>query len=107
MARIEFTSIPSEISSFLTRLEMRGRWMALLWRGDPHATRVQRIGIAIFAALYLSMGAAFICLVLNDDGAHDLAEKLFVLLIAAPFAYAGVRMLRNVFLRPPSKSDQE
>jgi hypothetical protein len=79
---------------------------ALLWRGDPHATRVQRIGIAVFAATYLLLGALFIYMGWHGDP-QDSALKLVGLLFAAPLIYVGVRLLKNTFLRLPSKSDQQ
>jgi hypothetical protein len=83
---------------------------ALLWKGNPHATRVQRIGIAIFAAFYLIIGVLLIYAGSQADS-WDLpegstADKFGTLLLAAPCIYLGGRMLRNTFLRPPSKSDQ-
>ena len=76
----------------------------LLWKGDPHATRVQRIGIALIAIGPFSLAAMVISV-----GWDSLPDPVAVLcfLLAFPFIVFGCRLLRNAFLRSPSKSDQE
>jgi hypothetical protein len=78
----------------------------LLWKGSPHAARVQRIGIALIAIAPLTIAATFIYMGWYDDPPNSLSE-LFGVLVAVPFIYVAFRLLRNAFLRPASKSDQE
>lgn len=73
-----------------------GRLMdALLWRGSPEATTVQRVGIAVFGLLFLSMGLFFI---------FSLAPELHSVLIAVFGVLAsglGIRVTLNAFRRKP------
>jgi hypothetical protein len=78
----------------------------LFWKGSPRATLVQRIGIAILSILPLGVAATIIW----DGWRDDPPNSIFVILravLAFLFAAFGIRMLRNAFLRPPSKSDQQ
>jgi hypothetical protein len=85
----------------------------LLWKGSPHATVVQRIGIAILGLMYLSLPAAMVFFVVREvelgspQSLSDWAAMGVVLLLAVPFIIFGIKVLKNAFLRPPSKSDHE
>jgi hypothetical protein len=76
----------------------------LLWKGNPHATRVQRIGIAILSIGPLAVAAVLLSFVWSDPNPQIL-DVAGVLLMALPFILLGSRWLRNAFLRSPSKSD--
>ncbi len=62
---------------------------AFLWKGNPKATLVQRIGAVIFGLSFLLAAGMF----------AYLAEMKYrpLYLIAAPFAYVGIRVFANAF----------
>jgi hypothetical protein len=68
---------------------------ALLWRGSPKATRVQRVGMAIWGLCFLSLGVFFV-LVLAREQHSPLAAVLGLLLLAL-----GTRVTLNAFKREP------
>jgi hypothetical protein len=68
---------------------------ALLWRGSPKATTVQRIGIAVFGLLFLSLGLFFV---------FSLAPKLHSALSAVLgvlYSALGIKVTLNAFRRKP------
>ncbi len=70
-----------------------------LWKGDPRATPVQRVGLAIFAAMYLFLLAGFTVVIVKLVVSHDWSNIAWVLAMAALCGTAGFRFLRNVFRR--------
>jgi hypothetical protein len=61
-----------------------------LWHGNPKARLVQRIGAVVFGLAYI------VCAFMGGYmGTHFWPAFL----PASIFAYAGIRMLRNAFLR--------
>lgn len=61
-----------------------------LWKGSPSPTRIQRVGLWIFALFYLGAAASFIAI-----GFYSRAYVMVALgLLAAGF---GARTLRNAF----------
>jgi hypothetical protein len=78
-----------------------------LWKGNHHAPRVQRIGIAVFGIALLSGAATYIYILWSDEKLNGVERLILMLPIATPLVYVGGRLLRNAFLRPSSKSDQE
>jgi hypothetical protein len=71
-----------------------GRAMdALLWRGAPDATLVQRGGIAVFGLLFLSLGLFFVFSIAPEF--HSVLGAVLGVLLAA----LGVRVLLNAFRR--------
>lgn len=62
---------------------------ALLWRGSPNATTIQRIGMAVFGLAFLFSGIGFLAMIPN--GTAVLA------VIGIPFLLLGLRVLRNAF----------
>ena len=67
-----------------------------LWKGDPKATPVQRVGLAIFAVGFLFLFVfSIVLIVVRRDG----PSILIGLIIATPSGIAGFRLLRNVFRR--------
>jgi hypothetical protein len=68
---------------------------ALLWRGSPKATRLQRAGIVIWGLCFVSLGVFFV-LVLAPEQHSPLAAVLGLLLLAL-----GTRVTLNAFKREP------
>jgi hypothetical protein len=85
----------------------------LLWKGSPHATRVQRIGIAIIGLFVLVPAVMLVLAVAHEvevgalQSLWDWVALAVFLIVMLPFIIFGGRALRNAFLRPPSKSDHE
>jgi hypothetical protein len=67
---------------------------ALLWKGSPKATKVQRIGIAIWGLTFASLGAFFELLASEK---HEPFLVFFGLLWLA----LGAKILLNAFKRNP------
>ena len=64
---------------------------ALLWRGSPEATTVQRVGIAIFGLLFLSLGLFFVLSIAPES--NSILGVIFGLFFVA----VGVRVTLNAF----------
>jgi hypothetical protein len=64
---------------------------ALLWKGSPKATKVQRVGIAIFGLLFLSLGLFFMFAL-----APELHSPLVAVFGIFPFA-VGIKVTFNAF----------
>jgi hypothetical protein len=69
-----------------------------LWRGSPNATKVQRIGIAIFGLAFGCIGAA--C----ELGAYEKRE-LFLALYGLPWQALAARLFLNAFKRNPNSTN--
>jgi hypothetical protein len=67
---------------------------ALLWKGSPKATRVQRIGIAIWGLTFVLIGSA--C----EMGAYE-RQDLFLMLFGLPCLALGTKLFLNAFKRSP------
>jgi hypothetical protein len=65
---------------------------ALLWKGSPNATRVQRIGIAIWGLAFACIGAA--C----EMGAWEKHEP-FLMFFGLPWLALGAKLTFNAFKR--------
>lgn len=61
-----------------------------LWKGDPNAPRIQRIGAFMFGLIFLFMAGIWFYL-----ARRDIFWPLY--LFAAAFGYVGCRLLRNAF----------
>jgi uncharacterized membrane protein HdeD (DUF308 family) len=67
----------------------------LLWKGSPKATKVQRIGIAIFGLTFALLGVIF---ELIASEKHVLLPAFFGL----PWLAFGIKLFINAFKRNPS-----
>jgi len=67
----------------------------LLWKGSLTATKVQRVGIAVWGLLFLSLGLFFM-FVLGPEQ-HSIMEVVFGLLLVA----LGTKISLNAFMRKP------
>ena len=63
---------------------------ALLWKGSPNATTIQRIGIAVFGLTFLFCGIGFLAMI---------PHSAVLVIIGIPFLLLGLRVLRNAFRR--------
>jgi hypothetical protein len=70
-----------------------------LWKGNPRSTPVQRVGLAVFAVMYLFLFVVFMVLIVRLVVSHDWFNFVWVLAMAALFGIAGFRFLRNIFRR--------
>ena len=75
-------------------LEAGRRVDAFLWKGDPKATPVQRIALAIFAVGFLFLFVSTTALIVVR---RDSTSIVVGLIIACPCGIVGFRLLRNVF----------
>ena len=69
-----------------------------LWKGDPHAKPVQRVGLILFALVFLSIAIVFASIPFEknfDDGWP--IEFIFALI----GFLVSLKLVRNAFLRPP------
>jgi len=67
----------------------------LLWKGSPTATKVQRVGIAVWGLLFLSLGLFFMFVLASEQ--HSIMEAVFGLLFVA----LGTKITLNAFVRKP------
>ena len=67
-----------------------------LWKGDPKATPVQRVGLAIFGVGFLCLFVISIVLVVIG---HDGPSIFIGLVVGTPCGIFAFRFLRNVFRR--------
>ena len=72
---------------------------AFLWKGDPKARPVQRIGLAIFALAFLLPATTIASIPFQKKFEDGWSIELFLALLAF---LLSMRFLRNGFLRPPS-----
>ncbi len=70
-----------------------------LWKGDTRATPVQRVGLAVFAVMYLFLFVVFMVVTVKLVVSHDWFNFVWVLAMAALIGIAGFRFLRNIFRR--------
>ena len=68
---------------------------ALLWKGSAGATKVQRVGIAIWGLTFALLGVAFEMIASQKD---ELVPALFGL----PWLAVGIDILLNAFKNPKS-----
>lgn len=71
---------------------------AFLWKGDPNAKHVQRIGLVVFAFFFLLIGI-FLASIPFQKNFEDGSNIVFI--VALPLLLLSVRLCRNSFLRPP------
>jgi hypothetical protein len=67
-----------------------------MWKGDPDATPVQRVGLVIFALLFLFLFALFVVLLVL---AHDISAFVVGVPIGTLSGIFGFRFLYNAFRR--------
>jgi hypothetical protein len=92
---------------FINDLEARQRniWMGdqirnsgifyrTAWHGSPDAPLVQRIGLAILGVVITGQGIALAKVMMDDR-----APFIIGLFVALPFAYIGLRLIRNSLKR--------
>ena len=74
---------------------------AFLWKGDPKATPIQRVGLVIYALMFLLLFAGFVVVMIVMIVKHgfDWVSFLAVLMMATLFGIFGFRLLFNVFRR--------
>jgi hypothetical protein len=72
-----------------------------LWKGDPKATPVQRVGLAIFAVMFLCL---FVLSIVVMIVGHDAPTIVIGGLLGTLTGIAGFRLLRNVFRRKADRS---
>jgi Flp pilus assembly protein TadB len=65
-----------------------------LWKGDPKATPVQRVGLFIFAVMFLFVFVGFVVFTIID---HYWLNKLMGLAFATLSGIVGFRLLLNAF----------
>lgn len=65
---------------------------ALLWKGSPKATKVQRVGIAIWGFVFLSAGASFMLFAFERHQAFFAGFSVFSLAV-------GTKITLNAFMR--------
>jgi hypothetical protein len=70
-----------------------------LWKGDPRATPVQRVGLAVFAVMYLFLFVVCVVLIVKLVVSHDWFNFVWVLGMASVVGIGGFRFLRNIFRR--------
>jgi hypothetical protein len=67
---------------------------SFLWKGDPKAKPVQRVGLAVFAVMLLLPAVGILAFMFMTK---DWVVKLECLLIGSVALIAGLRLARNVF----------
>lgn len=95
-----------KISRFASELEARQRntvWPDtlrnnllvdnFLWKGSPHASTIQRIGLALFGLLFSS--PAVLLLRFGCFAPGPILLKIFMFLLAVPWLLIAGRLLRN------------
>jgi hypothetical protein len=70
---------------------------SLLWKGAPNATRVQRIGIAIFGMFFLILGLMITWLANVAAYRRSIGTALSTLLVALFVLTIACRLLTNAF----------
>lgn len=66
----------------------------IMWRGNPDAPLIQRIGIGLFALLFLGWAIALIALALESG-----ADNWPLIAVALPFLFVSIRLGMNTFRR--------
>lgn len=66
---------------------------AFVWRGSPNPTYVQRIGTALFGLLFMCPAVLLVRLGFFEPG--PALVRVFMFLLALPWALIGFRLLRN------------
>jgi hypothetical protein len=64
-----------------------------LWKGDPRATPVQRIGLVVFAMMFLSCASIFVVLLLKED---TWGGRVVEIILGLSSGIPGVKFLINV-----------
>ena len=77
---------------------------AFLWKRDPNAKPVQRIGLVLFALVFL-MIAAVIASIPFQTKVEDGASFKFLFLLALLPALLSIRLLRNALLRSKKRRE--
>ena len=77
---------------------------AFLWRGDPKAKPVQRIGLIVFALTFMLLSLAFSSIPFEKNFEDGWAIEFFMALLLLLLA---LRFIRNAFLRGPRQRDDE
>lgn len=75
-----------------------------LWKGDRKATPVQRIGLAIFAMMFLSFASISVALLFKDATWGGRAAEIFLGLL---FGIPGVKLSINVFRHQPKRHSEK
>jgi hypothetical protein len=73
---------------------------ALLWRGSHDATTIQRVGIAVFGLLFLSIGLFFVFSLAPE--LHSVLSALFGVFFVA----LGLKVTLNAFRRNRNREDE-
>ena len=70
-----------------------------LWKGDPKATPIQRVGLVIYALMFLLLFVGFVVVMIVMIVKHDFdwVSFLGVLMIGTLSGILGFRFLLNVF----------
>ena len=74
---------------------------AFLWKGDPKATPIQRVGLVIYAFMFLLLFAVLVVVMIVMIVKHDFdwVSFLGVLMVGTLSGVFGFRFLFNVFRR--------
>lgn len=67
-----------------------------LWKGDPRATPIQRVGLALFGVLFSLCAILSVVLVFTQG---EWAGRIGGVILGTITGIAGVRLLRNAFRR--------
>ncbi len=65
-----------------------------LWKGDPKATPIQRVGLVIFALMFLLVFVSFVVVIIVI---HDWVVILFGMMMTTLSGIAAFRFLSNAF----------
>lgn len=68
---------------------------AFLWKGDPQARPIQRIGLILFACLFLLLAVCLASLVFQS---HFENGSVVALLVCVALTLLSARLIRNAFL---------
>ena len=66
----------------------------LLWKGSPKATKIQRIGIAIWGLAFACVGVVFEMIACEK-------HELFPVFFGLPWLALGIKLFINAFKRNP------
>ncbi len=70
---------------------------AFLWKGDPRAKPIQRIGLVLFACIFLLLVVCLTSLVFQS---HFENGSVVALLVCVALTLLSARLIRNAFLHP-------
>ena len=75
---------------------------AFLWKGDPNAKPIQRIGLVVFAFAFLLFAITIASIPFQKKFEDGWSIDFLMALLAS---LVSMRLLRNAFLRPPKRPE--